>query len=93
MRTPLLAANWKMFMLRRDAKVLVEDLLKECSPVQGREVLICPPAQLLTEVAALLQGHSGVHLGAQNCHWEEQGAFTGEISPAMIWRISESISS
>lgn len=84
MRTPLMAANWKMHLLRREAKTLVEDLLKECTPVQGREVLICPPAQHLTEVAALLKGQSGVYLGAQNCHWEEQGAFTGEISPAMV---------
>ena len=85
MRTPLLAANWKMHMLRREAKNMLEDLLQEIgSDLRGREVLICPPAQLLTEVHGVLSGSANVHLGAQNLHWEEKGAFTGEISGAMV---------
>ncbi len=83
-RTPFLAANWKMHMTRRDARNLVEDLLKATGPVKEREVLIAPPFHLLTELEPLLKGHANVHLGAQNCHWEKQGAFTGEVAAPML---------
>ena len=83
-RTPFLAANWKMHTTRRDARNLVEDLLKATGPVKEREVLIAPPFHLLTELEPLLKGHANVHLGAQNCHWEKQGAFTGEVAAPML---------
>ncbi len=84
MRTPLLAANWKMNMGRREAKVLVEDLLAQISDVRDRDVAICPPFHLLADVGALLQGRMSIALGAQNMHWEPKGAFTGEVSAPML---------
>lgn len=84
MRTPLLAANWKMYMTRREAATMVEDLLVTCSGIKGREVLICPPFHLLEKVGGLLKDKPAFSLGAQNMHWEEWGAFTGEISGPML---------
>ncbi len=83
-RTALMAANWKMNMTRREAATMLDELIKDCPKLQGREVLICPPAHLLVEVGAKLQNQPGFHLGAQNLHWEESGAFTGEISAPML---------
>lgn len=84
MRIPILAANWKMNLSRREAKNLVEDLLKVAFPVQQREVVICPSFHLLTEVGALLEGKANYGLGGQNLYWKESGAFTGEVSPTML---------
>ncbi|MBI3925973.1 MAG: triose-phosphate isomerase [Armatimonadetes bacterium] len=83
MRVPLLAANWKMYMTRREATHMVEDLVAACEGVSGREVLICPPFPLLAEIGRLLQGRN-YHLGGQNLHWEEFGAYTGEVSAPML---------
>ncbi len=84
MRTPFLAANWKMNLTRREAKNLVEDLVKQCHPLQDREMVIAPPFHLLGEVAGWLQGKANFHLAAQNCHFKDAGAFTGEISAPML---------
>ena len=84
MRVPFLAANWKMNLSRREARNLVEDLIKMTSPVKERDVILAPPYHLLVEVAGLLEGKSGFHLAAQNMYWKESGAFTGEISAAML---------
>jgi triosephosphate isomerase len=73
-----------MNLNRREARNLVEDLLKAVSPVQGREVVLAPPYPYLMEVGALLDGKSGLHLSAQNLYWKESGAFTGEVSPLML---------
>lgn len=84
MRVPLLAANWKMNLSRREARNLVEDLLKTAFPLKDREAVLCPSFHLLTEVGALLQGKSHYGLGGQNLYWKESGAFTGEVSPSML---------
>lgn len=84
MRIPILAANWKMNLSRREAKNLVEDLLKLAFPVSQREVVLCPSFHLLCEVGALLQGKSHYGLGGQDLYWKESGAFTGEISATML---------
>lgn len=84
MRIPILAANWKMNLTRREAKNLVEDLLKAAYPVSQREVVLCPSTHLLTEVGALLEGKSNYGLGGQNMYWKESGAFTGEVSATML---------
>ena len=82
MRTPLLAANWKMHLNRREAKTLVEDLLKEIGETKN-DVLICPPALLLDTVNSAC-GSSKVAIGVQNMHFAEKGAFTGEVSAEMV---------
>ncbi|GMU53479.1 MAG: triosephosphate isomerase [Candidatus Xenobia bacterium] len=84
MRVPLLAANWKMHKTAREARVLVEDLLKQVGAVSGREMALCPPFPYLSEVGRLLEGKSWAALGAQNVYWKDSGAFTGEVSPLML---------
>lgn len=84
MRIPILAANWKMNLSRREAKNLVEDLLKAAYPVTSREVVLCPSAHLLCEVGSLIAGKTHYSLGGQNLYWKESGAFTGEVSPTML---------
>jgi len=82
-RTPLIAANWKMFKTVAEAISFVKAIQKETGPCNDREVIIAPAFTALKEVRDnLIQ--RGYSLAAQNCHWEEKGAFTGEISPAML---------
>lgn len=82
-RIPLLAGNWKMHGTRREALTLVHALLPRVAEVTGREVLLAPPFTALEAVAEAIAGHR-ILLGAQNVHWEPKGAFTGEVSVAML---------
>lgn len=82
-RKPLIAANWKMFKTVGEAISFVKSIQKETGACVDREVLIAPPFTALNEVRSILT-QRGYTLGAQNCHWEEKGAFTGEISPIML---------
>lgn len=84
MRTPLLAANWKMHKTGREARVLVEDLLKQIGSVSEREMALCPPFPYLSQVGELLAGKAWAALGSQNLYWKDAGAFTGEVSPPMV---------
>jgi triosephosphate isomerase (TIM) len=83
MRKPLIAANWKMNTTPAEAVELVKGILPGLSGIVGVEILICPPFISLVPVSAVLH-ETQVMLGAQNCHFEERGAFTGEISPLML---------
>lgn len=84
MRQPLIVANWKMYKTRSEAKDFIEDLKKSGANKERRvEVGICPPFTLLETMGRLLE-KTGIALGAQNMHWEKEGAFTGEISPLML---------
>lgn len=82
-RTPLVAGNWKMNRTASQALRLVEELLPGMQAVTGVEILLCPPATSLMALSAVLD-KTGVVLGAQNVYWETGGAFTGELSPAMV---------
>jgi len=81
-RTPLIAGNWKMHKTIGDALALVQALRRERLP-DGVEVAVCPPFTALADVGRVLEG-SAISLGAQDMHWEPQGAFTGAISPLML---------
>jgi triosephosphate isomerase len=83
MRRPFIAGNWKMHMTIEESVSLVDALTKELEDVRGCDVAVCPPFVALPAVREALAG-SEIGLGAQNVHWEEQGAFTGEISPVML---------
>ncbi len=83
MRTPLVAGNWKMNKTVSEATALVSQMLLGLQSVPSVERVICPPFTALMAVSRLLEG-TGIGLGAQDLYWEASGAFTGEISPAMI---------
>ena len=83
MRIPLIAGNWKMHTTIREAEQLASAVVQAANKVSGRDVMIAPPYTALAAVSPVLSG-TGVILGAQNVHWEEQGAFTGEISVPML---------
>lgn len=83
MRKPFVAGNWKMFKTVAEARHLVSELVPGLQTINGVEKVLCPPFVSLMAVAALLEG-TDIGLGAQNMHWEASGAFTGEVSPAMV---------
>ena len=84
MRTPLIAGNWKMHKTVREAHDLAAGLKTRLAGVAGVDVVVCPPFTALADVGRVLAG-SPIELGAQDLHWEPQGAFTGEISAPMLW--------
>jgi triosephosphate isomerase len=86
MRTPVVAGNWKMNKTVAEARELVSKLLSPLMDIAGVEKVLCPPFTSIFAVASMLDG-SGIGLGAQNMHWEEKGAFTGEVAPGMVKEI------
>src|ERR1700752_4063404 len=86
-RTKLVAGNWKMNGLREDGALLARGVAQRATAAGGRgpscQLLICPPASLLTTVSDALAG-SGIALGGQDCHAAPRGAYTGDISPEML---------
>ena len=82
MRTPIIAGNWKMNNTIAEAIKLIEEI-KTNSLNNDVEAVVCVPFTVLTDVKRAI-GESNIKLGAQNMHWEENGAFTGEISPSML---------
>jgi len=84
MRYPIIAGNWKMHLGRVDeALAFVRHVRRRLNEIEGVERVLCPPFTALAAVAeALRPTHIG--LGAQTMHWEDQGAYTGEISPGML---------
>ncbi|MDR3090522.1 MAG: triose-phosphate isomerase [Desulfobulbaceae bacterium] len=83
MRTPLIAGNWKMNCTLAEARELALAVVEAAKGLNDREVLLAPPFTALSATAKELAGES-VILAGQNVAWEEKGAFTGEISPAML---------
>jgi len=83
MRRPVIAGNWKMFKTVKEAVALVSELKKNLSNTVDREVIVAPPFTALTIVAQEIKG-SIIKLAAQDCFWEKEGAYTGEISPSML---------
>ena len=85
MRKPILAGNWKMYKTLDEAVALVEGLKSELAAFEHSsvDVVVCPPFTALATVRQTI-GDAVIGLGAQNMHWEPQGAFTGESSPLMI---------
>ena len=84
MRTPLLAGNWKLQAgTRTEARDLASAVARGCRSLLGREVMIAPPFTVLREVVEAVS-NSPVAVGSQDLYWEKSGAFTGEVSAAMI---------
>jgi triosephosphate isomerase len=81
-RTPYIAANWKMHKTVAEAAEFIDALLPQIAATQS-DVVICPSFLALSEVVERSRG-SAVRVAAQNMHEAEEGAFTGEVSPAML---------
>ena len=82
-RTSLVAGNWKMNKTAAEARELVSTMSAKLGEISQVEKVLCPPFLAIPAVAGLLEG-SQIGLGAQNLHWQEKGAYTGEVSPGMV---------
>jgi triosephosphate isomerase len=80
---PLVAGNWKMFKGPAETAVFCGALKERLDGLAGVSVAVCPPFVSLGEAVRVLAG-TGVAVFAQNAHWQETGAFTGEVSPEML---------
>lgn len=83
MRKKLIAGNWKMNKMTTDAIELANGLKRELYEIEDVEIVLCPPFTALDEISELIYD-SNLKLGAQNIHWEDTGAYTGEVSAPMI---------
>lgn len=84
MRKIVIAGNWKMYKTQAETQEFLQGFLPHLEETpQGREVILCPPFTDLSLLSKSLHG-SLIQLGAQNVHWEEFGAYTGEISAPML---------
>ena len=90
-RRPIIAANWKMHHDHLVAIQVVQKLSYRLEPADYEhvDVVVCPPFTDLRTLQTLTEADKlPIQLGAQNCHWQDQGAFTGEVSPPMLARLT-----
>ena len=90
MRVPMIAGNWKMNTTVGEATELAKIMRDELDKIINVDKVICPPFVSLAPVGELIKG-SSIKLGAQNLHFAEKGAYTGEISPVMLADLCEFI--
>ncbi len=83
MRRPFMAGNWKMHKGIADATALASELVKSTSDMTDIDIAVAPPYSSLAAVRQALV-ESKIGLAAQNMHWENEGAYTGEVSPVML---------
>jgi triosephosphate isomerase len=83
MRKPFVAGNWKMNTNGAQAEEIARALVQKIGTADRVDVAVCPPFPYLNRVGAVLSGNK-ISLGAQNCHPDNKGAFTGEVSPTML---------
>jgi len=84
MRKKIIAANWKMHMTQAEAEAFLTTFLREIGDLDEVEIVIVPPFTAIPKVSELVTQTQNIKVGAQNMYWERSGAFTGEISPAML---------
>ena len=82
MKNKIIAGNWKMNKTIAETKTLIGSLIPLVADTNNT-VIICVPFTDLATAVELTKG-TNIHVGAQNCHWKESGAFTGEIAPSML---------
>lgn len=83
MRRPIIAGNWKMYKDLDEAVDLTNGIKRGVYRIDNVEIVVAPPFTNLSEISEMLvEGNIG--LSAQNCHWEKEGAYTGEISVMML---------
>jgi triosephosphate isomerase (TIM) len=83
MRVPLIAGNWKMFKTVHEAVVFAKELRPVVKDATGVEIVVAPPFTAVHAVAEALR-NTNIAVAAQDLYWEKEGAFTGEVSPAMV---------
>ena len=83
MRIPFIAGNWKMFKTVQEAVVFVKELKSAVKDVADVEIVVAPPFTAVHPVAEAAR-NSNIGVAAQDVYWEREGAFTGEVSPAMV---------
>jgi triosephosphate isomerase len=83
MRTPVIAGNWKLYKTSAEAIELLRSLMPRLQDMTDVEIIIAPVFTVLWPVKKAL-GNASIQLAAQDCFWEEEGAFTGEVSPKML---------
>jgi len=83
MRVPMIAGNWKMYRTAREASTAIRTLRDLVAVVADVEVVVCPPFTALPAALEAARG-SRIAVGAQDCHWEKEGAFTGEVAVPML---------
>lgn len=88
MRKPIIAGNWKMYKSLAESVSFVRELAPRLASLSGVERVVCPPFIAVAAVADALHD-TGIAVGAQNVHWEAQGAFTSQISPTMLQGLVE----
>ncbi len=82
-RRSIIVGNWKMFKTRVQAEVTAQQLREWVGDFEDAEMVVCPPFTALSRVRSILEG-SQIALGAQDVHWEDEGAYTGAISVSML---------
>ena len=90
MRTPIIAGNWKMYKTPAEAEAFVRALAPRLEPFGSVERVVCPPYVAIPAVSAALVG-TPVKVGAQDVHFEDEGAYTGRVSPLMLKGLVEYI--
>jgi triosephosphate isomerase len=83
MRKPVIAGNWKLFKTIGEATALVKELKTLVANNNGVEIVVAPVFTALSRVSEAIAG-SNINLASQNCYWEEEGAFTGEVAPKLL---------
>jgi len=86
MRTKLVVGNWKMNMTNAEASAAIEACIKRVDAKASVDVAICPAYTALARVRELIR-NSHIQLGAQDVFWKESGAFTGKVSPPMLYEL------
>jgi triosephosphate isomerase (TIM) len=83
MRVPIIAGNWKMYKGVRESVIFVQQLAEALKDVKDREILVCPTFLAAAGVVDALR-FSNIQVGCQDAHWENEGAYTSHVSPAML---------
>jgi triosephosphate isomerase len=83
MRKPVIAGNWKLYKTNKEAAELITSLIPKVKKNRDVDIVVAPVFTALTSVKQAIAG-SNIMLAGQDCYWEEEGAFTGEVSPKLL---------
>jgi triosephosphate isomerase len=83
MRTPIIAGNWKMYKTAQQGAATIRALREAAGDVADVEIVVCPPFTALPATVEAARG-SRIRVGAQDCYWETEGAYTGEVAVPML---------